>query len=119
MGNESEERSRLKREVFLVILGVLLGAVVGWCAGWLKDKVDRGAEKRDAASVLLAFVESESQMNKSQIKTLRGDLQGKQSSIPITTPEGLKWQHDPTVPRALFERIAKLEPEIIDSMRCS
>jgi hypothetical protein len=49
----------------------------------------------------------------SLVKTFRGDLQGKQPAIPITTPEGLKWQHDPAVPRALFERIAKLEPEIV------
>ena len=113
MGNKSEETSQFWKETLKDVFLVLFGVAVGWGAGWLKDQADRQAEKRDAASILLAFVESESQMNKALIKILRDDLQGKQSTIPITTPEGLKWQHDPTVPRALFERIAKLEPEIV------
>ena len=71
-----------------------------------------GPKKRDAASVLLAFVEAESRMNKSFIKTMKRRPSRKTISN-ITTPEGLKWQHDPSVPRALFERVAKLEPEIV------
>ena len=113
MANLSEETSRFKKEVFLVVLGVLLGALIGWFSGWAKDAMDQRSEQRDAASVLLAFVESESQMNKSLIKTMSAELQGEQSVIPITSPEGLKWQHDPNVPRALFERVGKLQPDVV------
>jgi hypothetical protein len=114
MCNKPEkETSRFWKEALKDVFLVLLGVAVGWGAGWLKDQVDRQSERREAANILLAFVESESRMNKSLIKIFHDDLQGKEPAVPITTPEGLKWQHDPTVPRALVERFTKLEPEIV------
>jgi hypothetical protein len=44
------------------------------------------------------------------------------SVVQVSTPESLKWTHDPTVARGLFDKVGKLESEILikfsDTCRC-
>src|SRR5262245_60928164 len=100
-----DNKVSFRKEISLVVFGAVLGGVVTLIAGCWTEATHRAFEKDDAANLLLAFVDAQSKMNNSLIKFLKESLKGGQSMVQVSSPEGFKWAHDPTVARGLYDKI--------------